>query len=102
MGARLFRQKIMLYTSDRNNTYATRPTCPTSPDLNCHGKPTSWVKVRDPRIGASGGAGCAEGRRAPTLVATRLSLSATGEPGVNRLDDYRSFSAGRGHPLPRA
>ena len=50
---------------------------------------------------ASGGARCTEGRRAPTLVATRLSLSERGESGVNRLNDYRSFSDGGGDPLHR-
>src|ERR1700704_507136 len=50
---------------------------------------------------ASGGARCTEGRRAPTLVATRLSLSQRGEPGVNCLNDYRSFSDGGGDPLHR-
>ena len=52
MGARLFRQKIMLYTSDRNNTYAHST-------LMSHvaGSKVPWEanvmgKVRDPRIGA--------------------------------------------------
>src|SRR4029077_1461977 len=32
---------------------------------------------------------------------TRLSLSERGEPGVNRLNDYRSFSDSGGDPLHR-
>ena len=31
-------------------------------------------------------------------MATRLSLTERGEPGVNRLNDYRSFSDGGGDP----
>jgi len=34
-------------------------------------------------------------------VATRLGLSERGEPGVNRLNDYQSFSGGGGDPLHR-